>query len=136
MKRNIVVILCSFHQANAVAMLDEVRNYALENKITIIDEIWVPGAMEVPLTLKRELMQNDIDGAVILGTIEAGETKHGLVMANVVMNSIINIQIEQMKPVGVGILGPEIHPSQMLSRVKPYAKAAAEALKTLLLRSN
>lgn len=59
----------------------------------------------------QALSNNNVDGAVALGIIESGETKHGLVMANSVINAIIQLQLEFMKQIGVGILGPEILPS-------------------------
>ena len=89
--------------------------------------VWVPGSYEVPIALERLLRKKEIDAAVLLGIIERGETAHGLVMAHCVGNKILDIQIDHMKPVGMGILGPEIHPSQIPARVEPYARAAAEA---------
>ncbi|MGC9459468.1 6,7-dimethyl-8-ribityllumazine synthase [Vibrio genomosp. F10] len=134
MNKNVSIIICGFHRHHAVNMLDEVRENAKNNHMSIINETWVPGAMEVPLALSRELSQVNIDGAIVLGIIEKGETKHGLVMANAVMGGVIQLQLEYMKPVGVGILGPEIHPSQIPGRVRPYALAASEALYTMLTR--
>lgn len=113
-------------------MVEEVKSYCRENDIDIAKEIWVPGSMEKPLALKKELADPDVDGVVMLGIIERGETKHGLVMANVVIDAIVNLSLEFMKPVGVGILGPEILPSQIPARVKPYAKKAVEAVRRVL----
>jgi 6,7-dimethyl-8-ribityllumazine synthase len=87
----------------------------------------VPGSYEVPLALKALLADGGIDAAVVLGIIERGETAHGLVMANAVMPKLLDLQLEHMKPVGIGILGPEIFPSQIEPRIRPYARAAAEA---------
>ena len=89
--------------------------------------IWVPGSYEVPLALERMFRMKEINAAVILGIIERGETAHGLVMAESVSKKILDIQLDHMKPVGMGILGPEIFPSQIPARVEPYARAAAEA---------
>ena len=88
--------------------------------------------MEKPLALKKLLMDSEVDGVVVLGIIERGETRHGLVMAQSMSDAIINLQLEFMKPVGMGILGPEILPSQNPSRVRPYAKAAVRALENVL----
>ncbi len=131
MKKNIAVILGSFHKSESTEMLDEVRQYASAHDFNIVEEIWVPGSMEKPLALKSLLIRPDVDGAVVLGIIEKGETKHGFVMADAVINAIINLQLEYMKPVGVGILGPEILPSQIPSRVRPYANAAVAALSVM-----
>ena len=112
-------------------MLDEIKNYCVENDLVISKEVWVPGSMEKPLALKSLLSKDNIDGAVVVGIIEKGETKHGFVMASSVIDAIMNIQLEYMKPVGVGILGPEITPEQIPPRVRPYAKAAVVAMQTM-----
>jgi 6,7-dimethyl-8-ribityllumazine synthase len=132
MSKNVAVILGSFHKDESMEMLDEVKQYASQNNLNITEEVWVPGSMEKPLALKMLLSREDIDAAVVLGIIEKGETKHGFVMASSVVSAIVNLQLEFMKPVGVGILGPEILPSQIPCRVRPYAKAAISAMDTML----
>lgn len=129
---NIALILGSFHKDQVEEMLDEARKAASELSLNIIAEIWVPGSYEKPLALKRLLMREDIDAVAVLGIIERGETKHGLVMAEVVMKKIVDLELEYMKPVGIGILGPEILPNQVPSRLRPYAKEAVKAVKEML----
>ncbi len=132
MSRNIALVLGSFHRTQIEDMLDETRTTASEFDLTISEEVWVPGSMEKPLALKRLLTRADIDGAVALGIIERGETAHGLVMGQTVIGAIISMQLDLMKPIGVGILGPEIHPSQIPSRLRPYGRAAVAAVARML----
>ncbi|OGH91505.1 MAG: riboflavin synthase subunit alpha [Candidatus Magasanikbacteria bacterium RIFOXYD2_FULL_39_9] len=132
MSKNIAVICGEFHKKEATEMLNEVRKVAAENNLTIAEEIWVNGSYEKPLALKRVLMKENIDGAIALGIIERGETKHGLVMGHTVMQTILNLELEFMKPVGVGILGPEILPSQIPSRLLPTAQKATLAVVRML----
>jgi 6,7-dimethyl-8-ribityllumazine synthase len=132
MKNNIALILGSFHKKEVEEMLDEARKIANEVGLKIIEEVWVPGSYEKPLALKRLLERKDIDGAVVLGIIERGETKHGLIMAQVVMDKIVELELQYMKPVGIGILGPEILPDQIPSRLRPYARKAIEAVNVML----
>nr|VFK39315.1 MAG: 6,7-dimethyl-8-ribityllumazine synthase [Candidatus Kentron sp. SD]VFK44024.1 MAG: 6,7-dimethyl-8-ribityllumazine synthase [Candidatus Kentron sp. SD]VFK77783.1 MAG: 6,7-dimethyl-8-ribityllumazine synthase [Candidatus Kentron sp. SD] len=132
MKSNIAVVISSFHKKEGEEMLDEVRNFARRNEIEIVKERWVYGSLEQPLALKRLLRDPHVDGAVALGIIERGETKHGLVMAHAVIDAIIGLQLEFMKPIGVGIIGPEIYPSQIPSRVRLHALAAIEAATDIL----
>ena len=132
MSKRIALVLGSFHKKEADDMLVAAHAAALENHIRITEEVWVPGSMEAPLAIKRLLMREDIDGVVVLGIIERGETKHGLVMGEVVYDAIIRLQLEFMKPIGFGILGPEILPEQIPPRVKPYAHAAVEAVAMML----
>ena len=132
MGNNIAIVLGSFHKKEAEKMLEEARRVAKESGLEIVKEVWVPGSLEKPLALKRLLKSKDIDGAVVLGIIERGETKHGLVMGQAVISAIIQLQLELMKPIGVGILGPEILPGQIQSRLEPYAKGAVLAVKEML----
>jgi 6,7-dimethyl-8-ribityllumazine synthase len=132
MSKKIALVLGMFHKKEANEMLEVARQTAAEKNVEIVETVWVPGSMEAPLALKRLLMRSEIDGAVALGIIERGETKHGLVMGEVVYDAIIRLQLEFMKPIGFGILGPEILPDQIPPRVKPYARAAVEAVVHML----
>lgn len=113
-------------------MLEEVRLGAAAHDVEIVEIVWVPGSLEQPLALKRALSREDIDGAIALGIIERGETKHGLVMGQAVIQSIINLQLEFMKPIGVGILGPEILPEQIQPRLLPHARGAINAVAAMM----
>ncbi len=126
--KNIGIVYGTFHRDYVNQMLEAVRSRAVEKKVKIVAEVSVPGSMEKPLAIKRLLMQKEIDAVVVLGIIEKGETKHGLVMADAVIQAIINLQLEFMKPVGTAILGPEIHPSQIPPRVIGYALNALNAV--------
>lgn len=132
MKKRIAIVLGSFHKDMVERMLAEAKAAAEIAQLEVVSEVWVPGSLEKPLALKRLLLRSDVDGAVVLGIIERGETKHGLVMGEVVMQAIIDLQLQTMKPVGVGILGPEILPEQIEPRLLKYAKAATEALAVML----
>lgn len=130
--KNIAIVLGSFHKKEADEMLDEARKTAAEHGLTIVAEVWVHGSIEKPLALKRLLMRDDVHGCVALGIIERGETKHGLVMGEVVYDAIIRLMLEFMKPIGLGILGPEILPEQIAPRVRPYAREAVVATAQML----
>ena len=113
-------------------MLKEAQKTCLALKLNIVNELWVPGSLETPLALQRELTKTNVDGAVVIGIIEKGKTQHGLVMGISVLSSIIKIQLKTGKPIGVGILGPEILKKQMAPRLKPYAKNAVLAVSAML----
>ncbi len=129
---NLALVAGEFHRERVMCMVDEARRIAAANALMVIEEVWVPGPMEKPLALKRMLQRPDIDAAVALGVIEQGETSHGIVMAHAVLNAIIALQLELMKPIGVGILGPEISPQQMDARVIPYSRSAVLAVRHML----
>ena len=132
MSKNIALVLGEFHKKEVAEMLDEARRVATENNLTITEEVWVNGSYENPLAIKRLLMKENISGVVALGIIERGETKHGLVMGHTIMQTILNLELEFMKPVGVGILGPELLPSQIPSRLLPTAQKAVLAVARMI----
>jgi 6,7-dimethyl-8-ribityllumazine synthase len=129
---NIAIVQTIFHKAEIDIMLRAARQQASEIALDVVKVCSVPGSMELPLVMDRVLAQPDIDGAVALGIIEKGETAHGRVMADAVISNLIAVQLQRSKPVGVGILGPEIMPSQIPSRLEGYATAAVRAVKTVL----
>ncbi|MDO8486986.1 MAG: 6,7-dimethyl-8-ribityllumazine synthase [Candidatus Curtissbacteria bacterium] len=131
-QKRISIIATSFHKKHVEVMLEEARKTCGEVRLAVANEVWVPGSLETPLALQRELMSEKVDGAVVLGIIERGETKHGLVMGMAVISAIIEIQLQAGKPIGVGILGPEITPDQIKPRLKPYAKDAVLAAWAML----
>ncbi len=132
----IAFVAGAFHKTEVEQMLAEAAATANELGLEVSEVVWVPGSLEKPLALKRLLLRNDIDGAAVFGIIERGETKHGLVMGQAVLQCILQLELETMKPVGVGILGPEILPDQISSRLLPYARDAVRALAHMLAPSS
>jgi 6,7-dimethyl-8-ribityllumazine synthase len=128
----IAIVIGSFHRRQAEIMLESALDTAATLGLMVTDPVWVPGSMEKPLALKRLLLEPSVDGAVVLGIIEQGQTAHGRVMGQAVINAILNLQLDLMKPIGVGILGPEIQPGQIQERLVPYACDAVLAVHTML----
>lgn len=131
-QKRIGLVMGSFHKEKIERMLAEARKTAAELGLEIIDEVWVPGSVEKPLATKKLLLRNDIDGVALLGIIEKGGTKHGFVMGQALMNVVMQLQMEFMKPVTLGVLGPDIDNDQIEPRMLPYAKKAVEALAVML----
>ncbi len=125
--KNLAIVYGEYHHHEVMQMLTAVRAAALEKPVCINCEVGVPGSMEKPLAVKRLLMDRQIDAVVVLGIIEQGETKHGFVMGQAVIRSLIDLQLEFMKPIGVAILGPDIQPQQIEARLIPYALNALNA---------
>lgn len=113
-------------------MLDEAYKTAKEVWLEIIEEKRVPWSMEKPLALKRLFEKKEIEWVIVLWIIERWETKHGMVMWQVVYDALVKLQLDYNKPIWMWILGPEILPSQISPRVRPYAKAATLALAEML----
>jgi 6,7-dimethyl-8-ribityllumazine synthase len=129
---NIAIVCGSFHKNEIERMLSLARDQAEKENLTIAEVVWVPGAMEVPLALSRIIGKPEIHGAACLGIIEKGSTQHGLAMGQAVLSSIIDLQLETNKPIGLGIIGPGAEPQHIEPRLEPHARAAISAISSML----
>ncbi|MEE3269703.1 MAG: 6,7-dimethyl-8-ribityllumazine synthase [Candidatus Thermoplasmatota archaeon] len=126
-------IVCgSFHRDEVEKMLDYARDEAASKNWEVAEVAWVPGSMEAPLALDRMLQNEDVQGAVVLGIIERGQTDHGLVMGQSVTKAIIELQISHNKPIGLGIIGPGAEPEHIEPRLEPHARAAVGAVAAMV----
>jgi len=132
LSKNIAIVVAAFHHQHTEVMLEFAARTASSLGLTIAETVRVPGSIETPLALSRVLAKQSIDGAAVLGIIEKGQTSHGLVIGSAVINAILDLQVNMNKPIGVGILGPEIKHNQIEERLQPYAKYAVEAVNDML----
>ena len=132
MVKSIAIVAGSYHKESVELMVEKAREIATDSNLIVEDVSWVPGSMEVPLQIKRLFLRDSIDGAVVLGIIENGETKHGLVMGQAVTNALIDLQTASMKPIGFGIIGPGAKSEQIEKRLLPYAEKAVLAVSEML----
>ena len=132
MAKSIAIVAGSFHKDLVDKMVDEARKAASETNLIVEEVSWVPGSMEKPLALKHFLKLDEVDAAVVLGVIEKGETMHGEIMGHSVINAILSLQLEFMKPIGIGIIGPGVDDNQIEERIIPYAKNAVKAVVSML----
>ena len=135
MAKSIAIVAGSYHKESVERMVEKAREVASDNNLIVEEVSWVPGSMEVPLQIKRLFLRESIEGAVVLGIIENGETKHGLVMGQAVIDSLLNLQLASMKPIGFGIIGPGAKPEHIDDRLLPYAENAMLALSEMLSNS-
>lgn len=100
------IICTSFHKEEMDMMLHHASEELISNGLELEVIEWVPGVMEIPLTVNRILKKNNLKGIVALGIIEEGETQHGVVIGQAVISAIINLQLKYNIPIGLGIIGP------------------------------
>ena len=129
---NIALVCGSFHRTEIERMLTWAREEATLRELDILDVVWVPGAMEIPLAVDRLLSNDEIDGVACLGIIEKGQTQHGLAMGQAVIKTIIELQLVHEKPVGLGIIGPGAETEHIEPRLEPHARAAVAAVSSML----
>ena len=96
--------------------------------------IYVPGAFDMPIAVKKLLKDKDIDGVVTIGTVIEGDTDHDTVVAQHAARKIMDLSIEFDKPVSLGISGPKISRAESMNRIEEYAKRAVETTIKLIRR--
>ncbi len=129
---NLGIVCGAFHREEVEQMLEFARDEADSKNWEVSEVVWVPGSMEAPLALDRLLQYEGIQGAVVLGIIERGETEHGLVMGQSVTRAIIELQIKHNKPIGLGRIGPGAEPEHVGPRLEPHARAAVGAVAAMV----
>lgn len=77
------------------------KNGVLDSNILIAT---VPGALEIPLTLKRMAMSDQFDALIALGAVIRGDTYHFEVVANESARGLVTVQLEAEIPIANGIL--------------------------------
>ena len=132
MAKSVAIVAGSYHKDKVEKMVKIVKSMSSENNLLIEEISWVPGSMELPLQVKRLLLRESIEGVIVLGIIEKGETDHGLVMGQAVTKSIIDLQLLSMKPIGFGIIGPGAEEEQIDKRIEVHARQAVLAVSEML----
>ena len=64
----------------------------------------VPGAFELPLGAQYFCDRGDIDGAIAIGVVIQGETRHFDFICNAVANGLMQLNIQYKIPVTFGVL--------------------------------
>lgn len=85
----------------------------------------VPGALEIPLALKRMALSDQFDALIALGAVIRGDTYHFEVVANESARGLIMVQIETEIPVANGILTTD-NDDQAIARMSQKGMESAQ----------
>jgi 6,7-dimethyl-8-ribityllumazine synthase len=69
-----------------------------------IDVLWVPGAWELPVAVRRALASERYDAAVAVGAVVRGETPHFDVVAGEAARGLMEAMRDYEVPVTLGLL--------------------------------
>ena len=85
----------------------------------------VPGALEIPLALRKMAMSGKFDALVALGAVVRGDTYHFEVVSNEMANGIARIQLDTGVPIANGVLTTDTD-HQATSRMSVKGAEAGE----------
>jgi 6,7-dimethyl-8-ribityllumazine synthase len=69
-----------------------------------IDVLWVPGAWEIPVAVRRALATERYDAAVAIGAVVRGETPHFDIVAGETARGLMDVSRDFDVPVTLGLL--------------------------------
>jgi len=95
----------------------------------------VPGVYDMPLVVKKMLMDKKVDAVVALGAVVKGDTAHDEIIAKDAARRLGDLSLEFRKPVTLGIIGHNVSLEKAQERADGYSeravKAAIELVKVL-----
>jgi 6,7-dimethyl-8-ribityllumazine synthase len=89
--------------------------------------IEVPGAFDMPLAVKKMLIDKSVDAVVTLGAVVKGETAHDEIVTTNAARAIADLSLEFRKPVTLGIIGHGASEEAADERAEEYARRAVDA---------
>lgn len=131
----LAIVWSEFNRPITSAMLGEARSEARRLGATVVREVAVAGAFDIPAGVREVLKWTDADAVVTLGAVVQGETKHDELVAHRAADALLRLQNEYGRVVALGITGPGMTWAQAKARV-PNARftvrAALKAHRALL----
>ena len=100
MKYKILIVSSNYYTDISNSLLKNARSI-LQNraKLKVIN---VPGVFEIPVVIAKNVKK--FDAFVALGCVIKGETPHFDFISQATTNAIMNLSIENKKPIGNGII--------------------------------
>ena len=100
MKYKILIVISNYYTDISNNLLKNAKSI-LQNraKLKVIN---IPGVFEIPVVIAKNIKK--FDGFVALGCVIKGETPHFDLISQATTNAIMNLSIENKKPIGNGII--------------------------------
>ena len=127
MKKKYLIIIANYYEDIAKGLLDSALK--LIPKSNFIKIIKVPGVFEIPVTISKNIKK--YDAFLALGCVIKGETPHFDFISQASTNAIMDLSINNQKPIGNGIITC-LNMRQAKARKKKGAEAAHAVISILL----
>ena len=126
MKKKYLIIIANYYDDIAKGLLDSALK--LIPKSNFIKIIKVPGVFEIPVTISKNIKK--YDAFLALGCVIKGETPHFDFISQASTNAIMDLSINNQKPIGNGIITC-LNMRQAKARKKKGAEAAQAVISIL-----
>ena len=126
MKKKYLIIIANYYEDIAKGLLESALK--LIPKSNFIKIIKVPGVFEIPVTISKNIKK--YDAFLALGCVIKGETPHFDFISQASTNAIMDLSINNQKPIGNGIITC-LNMRQAKARKKKGAEAAQAVISIL-----
>ena len=126
MKKKYLIIIANYYEDIAKGLLDSALK--LIPKSNIIKIIKVPGVFEIPVTISKNIKK--YDAFLALGCVIKGETPHFDFISQASTDAIMDLAINNKKPIGNGIITC-LNMRQAKARKQKGAEAALAVISVL-----
>ena len=126
MKKKFLIVIANYYEGISKGLLDSALK--LIPKSNTIKIIKVPGVFEIPVTISKNIKK--YDAFLALGCVIKGETPHFDFISQASTNSIMDLSINNKKPIGNGIITC-LNMHQANARKKKGAEAARAVISIL-----
>ena len=123
MKKKILIVVANYYKDISNGLLSSSKR--LIPKSSNLKIIEVPGVFEIPITIKKNIKK--YDAFIALGCVIKGQTPHFDFISQSSINAIMNLSVDNNKPIGNGIIT-----CLNLKQAKARKKKGAEATKAIL----
>ena len=126
MKQKYLIVIANYYKDISKGLLKSA--YDILPKSASIKTINVPGVFEIPVTISKNIKK--YDGFLALGCVIKGQTPHFDFISKASTEAIMNLAIENKKPIGNGIITC-LNMKQAIAR-KKKGRESAEAVISVL----
>ena len=119
MKKKYLIVVADYYKDIAKGLLNSALK--LIPKSNIVKIIRVPGVFEIPVTISKNIKK--YDAFLALGCVIKGQTPHFDFISQASTNAIMDLSIQNKKPIGNGIITC-LNMNQAKLRRKKGAEAA------------
>ena len=126
MKKKILIVLADYYTDISNGLLKTAKSRLKD--LYSVKIIKVPGVFEIPVTISKNIKK--YDAFIALGCVIKGQTPHFDFISQASTNAIMQLSVDNKKPIGNGIITC-FNMKQAKARMKKGAEAAIAAISIL-----
>ena len=122
-KKKILIVVADYYSGISNSLLDGAKKTLI--KPFKLQVITVPGVFEIPVIISKNIKK--FDAFIALGCVIKGETPHFDFISKASIEAIMNLSVENKKPIGNGIITC-LNMKQAIARKNNKGEEAANAV--------